>query len=328
MQSSGTRRFWHRFCKLAWCNGCQLAERKAFCTCSILACDFLRLYSHEACRLQSCCIVALRASLPASIQLQGCRALLATPCKQGFSSLHRMAEEENKEEVVEREEGEEQEQPIAIFKATCIRGPGLKAPWMPAVQTIGGVDYIKLVKWDRELTMFCTGKALVFGGDATKRSVHNINVRWFQDVAILRHQACDAAVKKVIIEAAQAEGKEPPAKIRQARPEDEFLIGSSVIIDVPSICDENNEILEEARQLRVLWAVKGDLWVELTEDNLRYVRHAIRQSEPFVQTRTKRAAKSSPKRHRKRGRKPVADQEAPLEEHSGEHIEEALVQED
>ena len=133
-------------------------------------------------------------------------------------------------------------------------------------KTIGGLEYIKLVKWDRELTMFCTGKALVFGGDATKRSVHNINVRWFHDVAILRHQACDAAVKKVIIEAAQAEGKEPPAKIRQARPEDEFLIGSSVVIDVPSICDENNEMLEEARQLRVLWAVKGDLWVELTED--------------------------------------------------------------
>eukprot|EP00439_Symbiodinium_sp_Y106_P082018 s1148_g21.t1 len=238
------------------------------------------------------------------------------------------------EEVVERDgepEDEEQEQPIAIFKATCIRGPGLKAPWMPAVQTIGGIEYIKLVKWDRELTMFCTGKALVFGGDGSKKPAHNINVRWFEDTCILRQHACDAAVKRVIIEAAQAEGKEPPAKIRQARPEDEFLIGSSVMIDVPEIHDENNEMLEEARQLRVLWAVKGDLWMELTEANLRYVRHAIKQSEPHVQNRSKRSAKSSPKRQRKRGRKAAADQEAPPEAPEalpGEPIEGLPLQED
>ena len=94
---------------------------------------------------------------------------------------------------------------------------------MPAVQTTGGIEYVKLVKWDRELTLFCTGKPLVFAATSAK-AAHNINVRWFDDICELRRQACDAAVKRVITEAAEAEGKEPPKKIRSARPEDEFLM--------------------------------------------------------------------------------------------------------
>ena len=80
-----------------------------------------------------------------------------------------------------------------------------------------------------------------------------------------------------------------------------------MLIDVPEIYTNQNEKLEEARQLRVLWAVRGDLWIELTEDNLRYVRSAISHSEPAVRKVSKRALKLSPnKRHRKRGRKPGA----------------------
>ncbi|CAE7255078.1 OTUD4 [Symbiodinium microadriaticum] len=120
----------------------------------------------------------------------------------------------------------EMDVPIQIFKATCIKGPHLKQPWLPDVQSVSGVDYIKLGKWDRDLTLFATGIPLNFA--ATKRRAsHNINVIWFEDMKRLRQEACDSAVKKVIVEAAEAEGKPVPKRIRPAREEDQFLIGKT-----------------------------------------------------------------------------------------------------
>eukprot|EP00439_Symbiodinium_sp_Y106_P081249 s52_g20.t1 len=226
------------------------------------------------------------------------------------------------EQLAEGSEPEDvgnEDQPVLIYKATCIKGPGLRSPWMPAVQTVSGVEYVKLVKWDRDLTLFCTGQPMNLHTKA-KKPLNNINVAWFEEMKTLRQQACDSAVKKVILEAAEAEGKPPPAKIRAAQAEDEFLVGGSVVLDVPDIYNKDNEdeVVEPGRQLRVLWGVKGEIWVELTEANLRYVRQAIRHSTPFVQQRSKRCKGSPGRRAKKRGRKPIVAGDDPADPEEGE----------
>ncbi|CAE7255754.1 GIP [Symbiodinium sp. CCMP2592] len=199
------------------------------------------------------------------------------------------------EEVVPAE-GEEEalqnEVEIAVYKATCITGPGLKNPWLPSVQTVAGVEFLKLSKWDREFVQFCTGRALNLH-QAGVKPVHSINVEFFRDLAELRVQACNAAVRKVIIEACEAENKEKPAKIRLAQQQDEFLVGSSVSVEVPAIHDSDQAVIEEPRSLRLLWAIRGDLWMELTEGNLRYVRKAVRNS-PVLPVKPKRAKSKVP----------------------------------
>ena len=83
-------------------------------------------------------------------------------------------------------EGPKAETPISILKVTCIKGPHLKQPWLPDVQTVGGVEYVKLHKWDRDLTLFATGTPLNFAASA-KRPAHNINVQWFEETKRQAH---------------------------------------------------------------------------------------------------------------------------------------------
>ncbi|CAE7038267.1 unnamed protein product [Symbiodinium sp. CCMP2592] len=209
--------------------------------------------------------------------------------------------------------------PISILKVTCIKGPHLKQPWLPDVQTVGGVEYIKLHKWDRDLTLFSTGTPLNFAATG-RRPAHNINVQWFEDTKRLRREACDAAVRKIIADAAEAEGKPVPPRIRPAREEDQFLVGKTVMLDCPDILDQHDQVLQPARQIQFLWGTTSDLFMELNEDNLAYIRCAIKESAPFIQQPSKRRSKlqGSPKRLRKRGRKPKADEVAPEAALAGE----------
>ena len=261
-------------------------------------------------------------------------------------------------------EGPKAETPISILKVTCIKGPHLKQPWLPDVPTVGGVEYVKLHKWDRDLTLFATGTPLNFAASA-KRPAHNINVQWFEETKRLRREACDSAVKKIIADAAEADGKPVPPKIRAAREEDQFLVGKTVMVDCPDILDQHDQVhapkenlykpetvlsgipleemfpvgvlgfeltickkianlvtylmgpleqvLQPARQIQFLWGTTSDLFMELNEDNLAYIRSAIKESAPFIQphSKTRCKAQGSPKRFRKRGRKPKADDAAP-----------------
>ena len=213
----------------------------------------------------------------------------------------------------ESDAGVDEPDSIKVFKCTAIRAPGLKSTWLPAVQTVAGDEYIKLSKWDRHLTHFVTSKPLNLhaGGG---RPLNNINVQWFEDMCSLRLQACNAAVKQVIEQAADAEGVPRPAKIRAATQEDEFLCGRTIVVSAPAVVKEDVEI-QAPRSLRLLWAVRGDLWLELTSGNLEYIRHAIQASTPYQQPVSKRAvqAKGSPgKKRRKRGRKPKHGEAADL----------------
>ncbi|CAE6937664.1 unnamed protein product [Symbiodinium sp. CCMP2592] len=188
---------------------------------------------------------------------------------------------------------DDEQEPVTIVKATVIKGGHLKKqPWLPDLQLVGGVEYIKLHKWCRDLTLFVTGTALNFAA-TSKRPVHNINVQWFEDMKKKRQEACDAAVRKVITEAAEAEGKPLPKRIRQAREEDQFLIGKTVTIFCPEIRNNEDEVLQAPKEIQFLWGTKSDLFMELNADNLDYIRAAIKESTPFVQQISSKRAKAT-----------------------------------
>ena len=164
-------------------------------------------------------------------------------------------------------------EPLRIERAIVIRGGHLKAPWVPNVEEVQGVPYIQLSKWSRDLTRYVSGKGMnlrVKGG----RPLHNINVAWFAEMVKLRRAACDATLKSVITSAAVDAGQDPPTKFRQATDDDQWLCGRSVLLDAPAVAEH-----VPGRQLRVLWAIKStELWMELTLENLEYVKWAIATS--------------------------------------------------
>ncbi|CAE7357935.1 unnamed protein product [Symbiodinium sp. CCMP2592] len=223
----------------------------------------------------------------------------------------------------EQEDENQEEVPIRIFTAITIEGAGLKkATWQPAVQVVSGCNYIKLNKWDRDLTLFVTGKGLRLHSGKE----HNINRQWFSTVAELRKEACQESLKRVIKEAAEAEGTPIPQKIRAATQQDEYLAGRTVQVLAPAVQNADGDEVHAEHQMRMLWGIKGEqLWVELTTENLNYVRLAILHSSAAAPAPPKRArgkaAAGSPKR-RKRGRKP----HKPLrdEDHGSEPEQEAV----
>ena len=208
------------------------------------------------------------------------------------------------------EDGPEDEEEVRIYEATCVQYG--KSTWMPSVQLISGVKFIRVSKWDRRLTNFCTRRPLNLHSSGS-RPLNTINVVWFDEIKSLRVQACNQAIRKVIEDGAEAEGSKKPEKIRKATQEDEFVAGRTVTIEAPPVV-RDGAVVEPARLLRVLWGIRGDLWIELSTENLSYIRHAILNSAPYEQVITKRSkfvAKDgqSPRRRRKRGRKPNALQQ-------------------
>ena len=164
--------------------------------------------------------------MPAAVCLENQQGLARWFCTAG--PLARCAG------MSESDAGVDEPDSVKVFKCTAIRAPGLKSTWLPAVQTVAGDEYIKLSKWDRHLTHFVTSKPLNLhaGGG---RLLNNINVQWFEDMCSLRLQACNAAVKQVIEQAADAEGVPRPTKIRAATQEDEFLCGRTIVVSAPAV---------------------------------------------------------------------------------------------
>ena len=241
------------------------------------------------------------------------RALLAAYIAAGLSSLIYIMSDEELHHVVQDEE--EGDKPLKMFTAVCLSGGNIKGVWMPETQTVSGFTFIRLSKWCKKLTQYVTGKAMNLH---QQRPINSINVQWFITMQELRRQACNEALKRVIVQAAEAEGSKIPEKIRPARQEDEFIAGRTVIVTPPAIEGSDDEAVAP-QQLRLLWVLKSaDIWVELTIPNMEYVKRAILKSPPWQQPIGKRAkgAAASPKRRRRRGPKPRAHREPdePLEQ--------------
>ena len=215
-------------------------------------------------------------------------------------------EEGGQQEAVQDEVDEEK--PVKVYKATCVSGGGLgNAVWLPETAFVGGQEYIKLAKWDRDLTKLCTNKAMNLYTSG-KKPLNNINCEFFPNMASLRCTACNQALKKVMEQAAQAEGVPLPGKLRPATAQDKFVAGQTVVVEAPAILDdEGNQVMEET-SIRMLWGVRGhDLWVEATEEVINYVIEGVKHSKPYEQPASKRGRHkgASPKKKKRRGRPPA-----------------------
>ncbi|CAE7472204.1 unnamed protein product [Symbiodinium sp. KB8] len=231
-------------------------------------------------------------------------------------------------DVVERQDEDEQdeEKPVRLYKATCVSGGGLgSSVWLPEVTVVGGQEFLRFSKWDRDLTKLCTKKPMNLWTSG-KKPLNNINVELFSQLASLRMQACNQALKKVMEQAAEAEGVPLPSKIRQATAQDAFVAGQSVVIQAPAILNEDGDEIEEERPIRVLWGVRGqDLWMEATEDVIRYFIAGVKHSKPYEQPVSKRAKQgkgASPKKRRRRGPKPKQAREESDHEHPAINVDE------
>lgn len=213
----------------------------------------------------------------------------------------------------EEQSAEDDDEPLQIYTVTCISGGGLKGAWMPTIEVASGVSFIRLHKWDRQLNKYITGKPLnLYTGSSKPKN--SINVQWFHTMTELRRQACDEALKRLIVQAAEATGGKVPEKIRPATQADEFLAGRFVTVQAPPYKDPENPDAEEVNgpEVRLLWKLKTpDVWIELTLENLEYVKKAILASPPWEQPVSARA-KHSPRKRRRRGRKPRGHDEIAL----------------
>ena len=141
------------------------------------------------------------------------------------------------------------------------------------------MEFVRLSKWDRDLTRYVSGRGLYLHKRADKMQ-HSINVKWFEEIIALRKTDCDKRLKQVICNAAVEAGENPPEKVRAAVADDEWLCGRHVALDLPPA----------GISTRVLRGVKGaELYMQLTTDNLKYVKAAILASEPSERRRSKKA---------------------------------------
>ena len=218
--------------------------------------------------------------------------------------------------VVEMDPPEDAEEELQIVRVTVIRGGGMKADWMPKVQLVDNMEFVKLSKWDRDLTRYVSGRGLYLHKRADKLQ-HSINVKWFDEILALRKTECDKRLKEVICSAAVEAGETPPEKVRAAVADDEWLCGRHLALDLPPVPGH------PGLSARVLWGVKGaDLYMQLTTDNLKYVKAAILASEPSERRQSKKAPaddRQGPERMPRRPGRPRRAREQPqAEEHQAD----------
>ena len=100
---------------------------------------------------------------------------------------------------------------------------------------------------------------------------------------------------------------------RKARDEDRYLFKTSQVpLPVPALEDH------DAMIVNALWLTKGDLWLELTPDVIRYCLTALRQSDVppprSPKKKRKRRGSMSPKRKARKNQSTATDEEDPAEE--------------
>ena len=65
---------------------------------------------------------------------------------------------------------------VKITEETVVRTGGVQGHWMPRVQTVSGLQWLRLSKWDRGLCKIVLKKGL----SLMKGKRSTINVQWFQ----------------------------------------------------------------------------------------------------------------------------------------------------
>ena len=102
------------------------------------------------------------------------------------------------------------------------------------------------------------------------QEAHHLSIPAFSELLSLRKAACDELYQTHIREAAALAG-DPAPRVRKAREADCYVAGRIVKMRCPSVSFEDQDL--PATIVRVLWSIESpELWVELKEENLDYLR--------------------------------------------------------
>ena len=123
--------------------------------------------------------------------------------------------------AAEAVEDAEEDKPLERFTATCLSGGSIKEVWMPETKVVSGFTFIKLFKGCLELSSESSSE---------RQTTSQQHQRSTQE---LRRQACNEALRRAIVQAAEAEGSKVPGRIRRVRQEDEFIASRTVVVDPP-----------------------------------------------------------------------------------------------
>ena len=193
---------------------------------------------------------------------------------------------------------------VSIEKVWSVR-IGNKS-WFPQCKEVMDRTFIRLQKWDRELTKAILGKALDLR--ATARGP-NLNVKTFDELVRMRTAASrDAVMAGLTGNDDDSENEQKPAKKRRVRESDRLLAAEDwVTLTLQEFMFEDQKV--GPLEARFLWGITSpELWMELSEHNVNYVVAAIQRDVQSSERGRTRQAKAkakfnSPKRLAKRALK-------------------------
>lgn len=147
-------------------------------------------------------------------------------------------------------------------------------PWHPKIRCVEDRYYVKIQKWCRAFTRFCTGRSL----DLRKGKGHSLSKSSFVDDLIVKlHEISVEAARELILAQAETDADRNRAKRRKIRPADSALSPHTVMLTLPAVAEF------EEKDIRCLWSVSGaDMWVHLEARTLDHIRAGVLRSMPKV----------------------------------------------
>lgn len=220
----------------------------------------------------------------------------------------RMASTHDQEASGEHEEEIEQPE-LVLTKTWVVHVKGSNKTWVPEILDKFGLPFIRLQKFDRNLTQFVLGKSM----DMRAGKNVSCNTKSFDLLLHLRREACIAAVEAALKQDDDS-GVGIKKKKRQVKEQDKDVLDLPwVFVEIPSIEIKEGKTVGPHR-CKMLFGLKdADLWIEFSAMNLLYFQTMILKDHQlglFGRTKTKRKRASpkkilkSPKRLRAASKEP------------------------
>ena len=159
--------------------------------------------------------------------------------------------------------------------------------WVPEQKEVGDVTFCAVSKWQRALVRLVQQKALDL---RPGQEGGNINVAFWDDLMKARQEAANEALDKAL---KSEDAPQPPAKRRKkhikASVHELALLPAVLELSLPATSGAGEHAM------RVLSEGLGTttVWIELTSDNLTFLKESIKASR----LKPKRAKAKSAKRH-------------------------------
>jgi len=177
--------------------------------------------------------------------------------------------------------------------------------WYPEVVTRNGDNFIKLSKFDRKFVLFALGQPM----DLSKGVARSANSLLFDKLLELRKRASEESARQQMempeSQDNPADPSVPKRRSKRVRVEDGCLVDPRVEIQLPELETKNEFFL--SRPAKALWGVTSkELWLELNESNLHYMKAMVKHGVGHQQPRKKKEKKGSPKKSPKKRLKRAA----------------------